>query len=535
MRNALLIAWREFADNIRTKGFWIGICLFPIIIFASFRVPIWLETKGAPTRHFVLIDQSGQFGQLIDGQLERDHQQRVLDSLNEYAGKYQAGSIHAQSNAPSIETRSPFNRSSVLPDPLKAYDENNPQRLDAYLKQGGKENYLNLLKPFLASNALAFIEPKRLFVRVPLPSGMREGDDLNTLAQTLKPYLRGAAQHVVDQKKINLYAAVLIPPDVERHIVRPENPVIGQAAQSNGIQYWSANLADMKLREVIERAVNEKVRQREYAARGLDVAAVRQVQKTYIPFAGLNPKKEAGKEKVGPEDMIRQWAPSAFVYLLWLAIFAIAQALLNNTIEEKSNRIIEVLLSSVTPGELMLGKLIGITAVGLTMIGSWIVTMVGMVAWQSHSALNLTTPLLNVLRTSNLIPAFALYFILGFIMYAGIILSIGSVCNTIKEAQNYMGVITMVMIVPLLTLMFIPKDPNGTLATVLSWIPFYTPFVMMNRITSDPPLRDLVGTLILLVATAGFVLWMSGRIFRIGILRTGQPPKLIEMFRWIKG
>jgi ABC-2 type transport system permease protein len=82
---------------------------------------------------------------------------------------------------------------------------------------------------------------------------------------------------------------------------------------------------------------------------------------------------------------------------------------------------------------------------------------------------------------------------------------------------------------------FIPKDPNGTLATVLSWIPLYTPFVMMNRAAADPPMFDRVGTLLVLAATTALMLWLSGKIFRIGILRTGQPPKLVELVRWVRG
>jgi ABC-2 type transport system permease protein len=130
---------------------------------------------------------------------------------------------------------------------------------------------------------------------------------------------------------------------------------------------------------------------------------------------------------------------------------------------------------------------------------------------------------------------FLVYFLLGYVMYAAFILALGSVCNTIKEAQNYMAMITMAMMVPLLTMTFIPKDPNGTLARVLSWIPIYTPFTMMNRVNADPPLIDLIGTTVLLLASTAAALWMAGKIFRIGILRTGQPPKIVEMFRWIKG
>ena len=117
-------------------------------------------------------------------------------------------------------------------------------------------------------------------------------------------------------------------------------------------------------------------------------------------------------------------------------------------------------------------------------------------------------------------------------MYAGFILALGSVCNTLKEAQSYMGVLTMIMMVPLLTMTFIPKDPNGSLARVLSWIPLYTPFTMMNRASADPPVVDLVGTFVLLMVCAIGAMWMAGKVFRIGILRTGQPPRIVEMLRW---
>jgi ABC-2 type transport system permease protein len=92
----------------------------------------------------------------------------------------------------------------------------------------------------------------------------------------------------------------------------------------------------------------------------------------------------------------------------------------------------------------------------------------------------------------------------------------------------------MIMMVPLFTMAIIPRDPNGTLATVLSWIPLYTPFVMMNRAAADPPLFDLIGTLILLLVSNAFMLWAAGKIFRVGILRTGQPPRIIELWRWIR-
>ena len=347
------------------------------------------------------------------------------------------------------------------------------------------------------------------------------------------------------QQRPNL--PVGLPADIEDVVERPgsimELAMSGGAAPAadetegagrKGAQYWAVNLADDDLKGRVVRAVRDEIHRREYLGRGMDAEQVAEVRSIDVRLAELNPKKEVGKEEVSTADVIRQWAPVGFVYLLWIGIFSISQMLLNNTIEEKSNRIIEVLLSSVTPGELMMGKLVGIACVGLAMIGVWMGSLVTILKLSSGPESEFATVVFEVLVNGGLIPAFVIYFFLGYLLYSGLFLAIGSVCNTLKEAQNLMGPVMLIMMVPIITMMFIPKDPNGTLARVLSWIPLYTPFTMMNRASADPPMIDKVGTLVLLVAFTAFTLWAVGRIFRRGILSTGQPPKILEMFRWLK-
>ncbi len=554
MKYALLVARREFIENARTKGFWIGIFLFPAIIFLMIQVPIWLEKKATPVRYFALVDQSGSLAAVVESAIEKAYQRQVLEALNDYAlknSKLAADTAAAQSARHS----------------LAEFKEANPQSVEAFMSKGGKEFFLEELRPCLKPGAPAFQEPRRRFQPAPLPAGINAEADLASLARDLKPYLRGETRMEINGHQVELSAAILIPRDIEKQVVRPRAKSVDGAARTlsmatdyhqspitnssrsqtkadpqspatyHQIQYWSVNVTDAKsgLREQVEQAVNAEIRRREYLARGMDAEAIREVERTYAPFASLNPKKEAGKEAVGTADVIRQWAPSGFVYLLWTSVFMIVQMLLTNIIEEKSNRIIEVLLSSVTPGELMMGKLMGIAAVGLTMVGAWMAALFGILSWKSGGASELAGQLLTVLKTSNLLPVFSLYFLLGYLMYAAIILSLGSVCNTLKDAQSYMGVITMLMMVPLLTMGYIPTDPNGLVARLLSWIPIYTPFAMMNRATADPPLVDLIGTMVLLLTATGTALWMAGKIFRIGILRTGQPPRIVEMLRWVKG
>jgi ABC-2 type transport system permease protein len=448
MKFAFLVAVHEYVENAKTKGFWIGMFMLPLILFISIKGTVFLQTKSTPTRHYIVIDQSGSFAKAVETRIQDKH--------------------HGEEH--------PFQAAAV-------------------------------------------------------PADIDTNADLAAIARDLKPYLRHEKKIRAGGHEADLHAAILIPRDIDAQIVRPGT---NQAAGSGkGIEYWSINLADTALRDTVEQAVNTEIRRREYLAHGMDTALVRQIEQTRAPFASLNPTKSEGNETVNEADVIRQWAPSGFVYLLWIAIFTISQMLLNNVIEEKSNRIIEVLLSSVTPNELMMGKLAGIAALGLTMVGVWMLALfVGLTS--KGAASEITTPILTILKTSALIPMFAFYFLLGYLMYAAFILALGSVCNTIKEAQNYMAFITMTMMVPMLTMTFIPKDPNGLIARVLSWIPLYTPFIMLNRINANPPLVDVIGTALLLICTTVLALWMAGKVFRIGVLRTGQPPRLLELLRWLK-
>lgn len=523
MRYAFLVAWREYVENIKTKGFWIGILLFPTILFLAVQIPIFLEKKGTPIRYFLLVDRSGEFEKVIDTDLARAHQKRIADALRDYAQSY--GQHSAAGATSRIAVGSNVSASPAVSLVQETFAKN---------PDSSPETVLSALKPHLRTDAPKFEAPRLRFRRATLPPSVPSTDRLPELAAQLKPYLDGTQKLSFDGQNVPVHAAILIPSDITR-VGSRAGPELVEKPETPVIQYWSANLADQTLREDVERSVQAEIRRREYTARGLDMAVVQRIEQTRVPFAMFNPKKEKGAETVSRSDILRQWAPAGFVYLLWIAVFSISQMLLNNTIEEKSNRVLEVLLSSVTPGELMMGKLAGIAAVGLTMTGAWMASLAGFLASKAGGGGELSVELFTILKTTHLLPAFFVYFLLGYLMYSGLILAIGSICNTLKEAQNYMGVITMLLIVPLLTMSFIPKDPNGTLATILSWIPLYTPFVMMNRAMADPPLVDLIGTIILLLLSTILTLWMAIRIFRIGVLRTGQPPKLLELFRWVRG
>jgi ABC-2 type transport system permease protein len=524
MRRAWRVAIREYLENARTKGFWVGIILFPVMIVIFSHVPQFLEEKAVPTRHYTLVDRSGEFGEYVRAAIDGRNRRKEIEDLGQFIQKHKGEPLDVPAVLEAMDLL--FEMRGESPR-LGA----NPLRPETYAELGDaftEENYENeaqyavmreVLVGQIPAGAPEFVPPRPRFVEVPLPEGISAELGDAALEEAMRPYLAGNVR-LPQEGNPELFALIVIPADV--------------ATTHRGLRYWSKTLTDTDLQSAVRASIGREIRQREFVRRGVDAAVVKQVQAIQVRSESFDPKKAAGEEKVSFTDTIRQWAPIAFVYLLWIAIFSIAQMLLNNMIEEKSNRIVEVLLSSVTPTELMGGKLAGIALVGLTMLGAWLVSLYGVLKWKADPGVEWAIGLLQVVATPGFLIPFAAYFLLGYLLYAGLFASIGSICNTLKEAQNFMGPVMMIMMVPLITMFFIPRDPNGTLATVLSWVPFYTPFVMMNRAAADPPLFDVVGTLVLLIASTAFMLWASGKIFRVGMLRTGQPPRIIELWRWIR-
>jgi len=130
--------------------------------------------------------------------------------------------------------------------------------------------------------------------------------------------------------------------------------------------------------------------------------------------------------------------------------------------------------------------------------------------------------------------SFVVYFFLGYLFLSAVLVGIGSVCNSLKEAQNMMMPVTLMTIVPLLLMMPIAEDPNSTLAKGLSYFPPFTPFVMMNRAAAPPTAFEYVATTLLMIVSIVFVHWAAAKVFRIGILMTGKPPKPAEILKWIR-
>jgi ABC-2 type transport system permease protein len=495
---------------------------------ASIKVPQLLEEKAIPTREYVLIDQSGNLGEVVQLAIDRSYAVKMAEAMFQYGMDNAKGGLSVDIDLEKMPAIS-------LDDKMSNMLEEDPDALDALMQPGAVELAITAMQFGLKDDAPAFVKPKQQFAQVAVPSSIISTDALATLdsdeiINRLRPYLLGDKYLTADENE--LFALIIIPPTAGQQIKRGGIASLAESFDEKlGVQFWAKNLADTSLSRSISSTLNEYLRTNEYQRLGVNEEIVSQVKSTQLLFTSFDPTKEAGEEKVSMADTIRQFAPLGFVYMMWIAIFTVVNMLLNNTIEEKSNRIIEVLLSSATPWEIMCGKLLGIAGVGMTMMVGWVASMLGVLMYMAGPQVEWASTLLEVISSSGLLPLFGLYFICGYLIYAGLFLAIGSLCSTIKEAQNFMGTATVILMVPLMTMVFVARDPNGTLAQVLTWIPLYTPFVMMNRAAASPPAFDMYGSAILMIATIIIMLWISSRIFRIGILRTGQPPKIVELFK----
>ena len=509
MRKIFLIAQREYMANVRTKGFWLGILFFPVLLAASIAVPMLLErAKGA--RQYAVVDRSGWLLQSVD--------QRIAGGdMSEAFGT----AIERYEDDPEEFALLPM----VVQDVTPLLAELEPQQVGAFARSvvaedwSGQETGL----PPEALRTLADYGPPLLEWWSTLPPS--EAAEL--FSDVSANYYIRVDNADTSQAALNRLVSEGV---IFAYFVIGEDPLAGSA----GSKYVSNNLTDDDLRRWFGRRASAAVQARRMTVEEIDPQVARWIQEP-ITWEQLKLSETGEEEQIETRDTLRQWAPVAFVYLLWIAVFAVSQMLMTNTVEEKASRVIEVLLSSVSPMELLAGKILGIATTGLTLVGSWLLVfflgtkyiprMLGAPPSLDLSALA-TDPIL--------IGSFLAYFILGYLLYAAVLASIGSVCNTVRDTQNIMPAVMMVLIIPLLSMMPIAQDPNGGLAKVLSFIPPFTPFVMMNRAAGPPAMWEYVATTLLLFVSILVAWWAGAKVFRIGILLTGKPPKIREILRWVR-
>jgi ABC-2 type transport system permease protein len=276
--------------------------------------------------------------------------------------------------------------------------------------------------------------------------------------------------------------------------------------------------------ELLTRMVNEAVQEVRFARSepAIDRRLVQQLQRP-VPVVHLDARTG---QPAADDGLARLMTPFAFLFLLYMGTFGISWGLLTSVLEEKNSRVVELLLSAVSPTQLMAGKILGMVGVGVLILLVW-----GVAGFSAALARGMQ----HLVDGPRLLYA-GLYFVPGFLFMSSLLAAVGAACNTLKEAQSMSSPLTLLNVVPMLLWFQISQYPESGLSLALSFIPPITPFVMVLRVCAHPdlPLWQIVATQAVLWASVGLTIWLAGKVFRVGILMYGKPPTLRELARWVR-
>ena len=223
--------------------------------------------------------------------------------------------------------------------------------------------------------------------------------------------------------------------------------------------------------------------------------------------------------------------PFLFGILLAVTIFVSSGYLVRSVAEEKSSRVIEIVLSSVTPQQLLAGKVVGLGALGLTQILVWIASAAGL----SGGLVVLAGIMLPLLMRVEVFGLALVFYILGFGVYAVLIAAIGTLGSSFQESQQITGIFIFIAAIPMMLTGVIMTNPDAMVVRVLSWFPLTAPTTMMLRLPlADVPWFDVAGSIILLLITIPVVVWLGAKVFRLGMLMYGKRPGILEIVRLLK-
>ena len=296
------------------------------------------------------------------------------------------------------------------------------------------------------------------------------------------------------------------------------------------LTYFSRSAADLLAQERLGRAVNRALQRERLAARGVAPAELERILAP-LPVETVQVTK-SGQERRGGEGSFV--LAMLFLALLFIPSLVYGQEVMRGVIQEKTDRVVELLVSSMTPMELLSGKILGMAAIGLTQMAVW-VTMGGVVAAAGLSeARSAGLDLSTVLRPSIAV-WFVVFFLLSYLVTVGVYAAGGAIVSSEKEAQQVLTPVMFVFLVPWFLMMPILTNPDSTLSVVLSLVPIYTPMTMFIRLlVSEPPAWQIALSLVLSVATIAGLLKASAKVFRAGLLATGKRPTIPELWRWLK-
>ena len=295
------------------------------------------------------------------------------------------------------------------------------------------------------------------------------------------------------------------------------------------ILYYSDSPSHTALPQWLRATVNQAVLTQRFRAANVDPQVVaRLTRPASMNNLGLLERSASGDVKPAEEvDEVRAFAvPAVMLLLMYITVMSSAPQLLNSVMEEKMSRISEVLIGSVTPFQLMMGKLLG--CVGVSLLLAALYAGGGLVVANYWGYAGAVTP--------SMLLWFAWFLIMAVLIFGSIFIAIGAACNDLKDTQSMITPVMILVVLPLVTWNAVIRAPDSTLAVALSMFPTSAPFLMLIRISTQPgpPTWQVLLSAVIVAASTALAVWAAGRIFRTGILMQGKSATFSEMLRWVR-
>jgi ABC-2 type transport system permease protein len=302
-----------------------------------------------------------------------------------------------------------------------------------------------------------------------------------------------------------------------------------KATKDDQVDYYTETPSYDVLPAWISTVLQREITARRFTAASVDPGLVAQLtRRARVTTLGLVERKADGtvSEAKKVNELQTFLLPFGMMYLLFIALMSSAPQLLTAVIEEKMSRISEVLIASISPFQLMMGKLLGVAAVSallaLVYFGGAMYAAAQAGAWE--------------LIQPALMAWFVVYLLCAVLIFGSVFVAIGAACSDLKDSQSMMQPVMVFLLMPLFISPVVLRAPGSMLSVVASLFPTATPFLMLMRLamTPPPPMWQVALSLVLTLGTAALFVWAAGRIFRIGLLMQGKPPNLPELLKWIR-
>lgn len=488
MNNVQIVAAREFKQIASMRSFWLTLLIIPLSLVIGGLTPS-LINNDEPDRVMIIDRTGGAEAHAIEQRFDIDQSRELLGDLSRYVQRHHLeradpGALWAQHD--------------------RWYSNADIARFEAAGGLASAQARIDRVKP---KDTPAFEASKPDYEIVPVPNSIAGVPDSgldDALQSVLKPTRK-------DVKAVDYI--VLVP---------------SSFGTSPLVHLWANRQPSSDFVQTVQDVLTRDLRTRFLATQGLSPVAAQNATSIAPDLAISTPPLGGGAREA---MLIRSILPLAAAYLLMISLMLSGSWMLQGTVEERSNKLLETVLACASPEELMYGKLLGTAGVGLFMIAAWLGCGL-FAAYATHGAIaDMIRPALDPLTSPWTIIAMIYFFLVGYVSIAILFLAIGAMSDSMRDAQGYLMPVLLLILLPISILMqaVVAGNSGGVLMEVLTWVPIWTPFAVLARLGLGIPTWEVIGSGLTLAAFAAVEIVLLGRLFRASLLAQGQRPNLREV------